>query len=136
MELTQYKKLRTAVQSNAAPATSTQVLEVEDNLRSMLMSTGIFEDVEVEHTEDVDELVIAMCTFPSQLSQVQIAQRLEQAWQDRLRFEFWEAHVTLVDDEQVEFQGATRTGSDGTYVTIHVVAQKAHVPAQRVGGTW
>ena len=136
MELTQYKKLRTAVQSNAAPATTDQVLEVEDNLRSMLMSTGIFEDVEVEHTEDVDELVIAMCTFPSQMSQVQIAQRLEQAWEDRLRFQFWEAHVTLVDDEQVEFQGATRTGSNGTYVTVHVVAQKAHVPAQRVGGSW
>ena len=135
MELTQYRKLRTAVQSNAAPATTTQVLEVEDNLRTMLMSTGIFEDVEVEHTDDIDELVIAMCTFPSQMSQVQIAQRLEQAWQDRLRFEFWEAHVTLVDDEQVEFQGATRTGSNGTYVTVHVVAQKAHVPAQRVPST-
>ncbi len=132
MELTHYKKLRTAVQSNAAPADTTQVEELEENLRSMLMSTGIFEDVEVGHTDDVDELVIAMCTFPSQMSQVQIAQRLEQAWQDRLRYEFWEAHTTLVDDEQVEFQGATRTSSNGTYVTVHVVAQKAHVPAQRV----
>ena len=132
MELTQYKKLRTAVQSNSAPASTTQVEELEESLRSMLMSTGIFEDVEVEHTDNVDELVIAMCTFPSQMSQVQIAQRLEQAWQDRLRYEFWEAHTTLVDDEQVEFQGATRTSSNGTYVTVHVVAQKAHVPAQRV----
>ena len=132
MELTQYKKLRTAVQSNAAPASTTQVEELEESLRTMLMSTGIFEDVEVEHTDNVDELVIAMCTFPSQMSQVQIAQRLEQAWQDRLRYEFWEAHTTLVDDEQVEFQGATRTSSNGTYVTVHVVAQKAHVPAQRV----
>ena len=130
MELTQYRKLRTAVQSNAAPADTDQILEVEENLRSLLMSTGFFEDVEVEHTQDVDGLVIAMCRFPSQMSQVQIAQRLEQAWQDRLRFDFWEAHTTLVDDDQVEFQGATRTSAGGSYVTVHVVAQKT-VPAQR-----
>lgn len=136
MELTQYKKFRTAVQSNAAPATTDQIVAVEENLRSLLMSTGYFEDVEVDHTDDVDALVIAMCTFPAQMSHVQIAQRLEQAWLDRLRFEFWEAHTTLADDDQVELQGATRTSSSGTYVTVHVVAQKAHVPAQRVGSSW
>ena len=136
MELTQYKKFRTAVQSNAFPADSTQIVAVEENLRSLLMSTGFFEDVEVGHTDDVDALVIAMCTFPAQMSHVQIAQRLEQAWHDRLRFEFWEAHTTIADDEQVELQGATRTGSNGAYVTVHVVAQKAHVPAQRVGSSW
>ena len=132
MELTQYKKYRTAVQSNASPATSEQITQVEDNVRSMLLASGVFEDVEVDHTDDVDGLVIAMCTFPAQMSHVQIAQRLEQAWQDRLRFGFWEAHATLADDDQVEFQGATRSGSAGTYVTLHIVAQKAHVPAQRV----
>jgi hypothetical protein len=136
MELTQYHKYRTAVQSNASPAPPAQIQQVEQNLRSLLMSTGIFEDVEVDHTDDVDELVIAMCTFPSQMSHVQIAQRLEQAWQDRLRFEFWEAHATLADDDQVEFQGATRAGSGGSYVTVHIVAQKAGVPAQRMGSTW
>jgi hypothetical protein len=129
----QYKKLRAAVQSNAAPASSVQVQEVETDLRDLLMSTGFFEDVEVEHTDDVDQMVIAMCTFPAQMSQLHIAQRLEQAWNDRLRFDFWEAHSTLVDDEQVEFQGASRTSASGTYVTVHVVAQRAHVPAQRIG---
>ncbi len=136
MELTQYKKFRTAVQSNAAPAEPSQIVAVEENLRSMLMSTGFFEDVEVDHTDDLDAMVIAMCKFPPQMSHVQIAQRLEQAWLDRLRFEFWEAHTTIADDDQVELQGATRTSSSGTYVTVHVVAQKAKVPAQRVGSTW
>ena len=132
MELTQYKKYRTAVQSNASPANTEQVTRVEEKVRSMLMSTGFFEDVEVEHTDDIDELVIAMCKFPEQMSHVQIAQRLEQAWEDRLRFDFWEAHATLADDDQVEFQGATRSGSAGEYVTVHIVAQKARIPAQRV----
>ena len=136
MELTQYHKYRTAVQSNASPADPEQIQQVEQNVRAILMSTGFFEDVEVEHTDDIDELVIAMCRFPAQMSHVQIAQKLEQAWQDRLRFEFWEAHATLADDDQVEFQGATRAGSGGKYVTVHIVAQKAEVPAQRIGSSW
>ena len=96
------------------------------------MSTGFFEEVEVDHTDNLDGMVIAMCKFPAQMNQSQVAARLEQAWEDRLRFQFWEAHTTIIDDDQVEFQGATRTGSNGSFVTLHVVAQKAPIPAQRI----
>lgn len=132
MELTHYKKLRTAVQSNSSPAAGDQIAKLEDNLRESLMSTGFFEEVEVDHTDNIDGMVIAMCKFPAQMSEAQVAAKLEQAWEDRLRFGFWEAHATLVDFDQVEFQGATRTGSGGSYVTIHIVAQKAPIPAQRL----
>ena len=132
MELTTYKKLRTAVQSNASPAAEDDVRKLEQNLRDVLVSTGFFEDVEVDHTDNPDGMVIAMCTFPAQMDESQVAARLEQAWQDRLRFQFWEAHSTLVDAEQVEFLGATRTGSGGAFVTVHLVAQKGPIPAQRV----
>lgn len=132
MELTQYKKLRTAVQSNASPAGPDDRTRMAQALRETLMATGFFEEVEVDHTDNLDGMVIAMCKFPAQMSQAQVAARLEQAWQDRLRFQFWEAHSTIVDDDQVEFQGATRTGSNGHFVTMHVVAQKAPIPAQRV----
>jgi hypothetical protein len=131
MELTSYKKLRTAVQSNASPAAEPDVRRLEQDLREVLVSTGFFEDVEVDHTDNPDGMVIAMCTFPSQMDRAQVAARLEQAWEDRLRFQFWEAHSTLVDDEQVEFLGATRTGSNGAFVTVHLVAQKDTIPAQR-----
>jgi hypothetical protein len=132
MELTHYKKLRTAVQSNASPAAIEDIRQVEQNLHDTLMATGFFEEVEVDHTDNLDGMVIAMCKFPAQMSQSQVAARLEQAWQDRLRFQFWEAHTTIVDEDQVEFQGATRTGSNGSFVTLHVVAQKAPIPAQRI----
>jgi hypothetical protein len=132
MELTQYKKLRTAVQSNASPAGVTDIQRLEQELRDILMSTGFFEEVEVDHTDNADGMVIAMCKFPAQMNESQVAARLEQAWQDRLRYQFWEAHTTIVDADQVEFQGATRTGSNGSFVTLHVVAQKAPIPAQRV----
>jgi hypothetical protein len=132
MELTHYKKLRTAVQSNASPAALEDIRQVEQNLHDTLMATGFFEEVEVDHTDNPDGMVIAMCKFPAQMNQSQVAARLEQAWQDRLRFQFWEAHTTIIDEDQVEFQGATRTGSNGSFVTLHVVAQKAPIPAQRI----
>ena len=91
-----------------------------------------FDEVEVGHTDDVDKLVIAMCTFPAQADKTRVAQRLETMWQDRLRYGFWEAHALLVDDDQVELEGATRPSTYGHYVTVHVVAQKGRVPAQRL----
>jgi hypothetical protein len=132
MELTQYKKVRTGVQSNASPASVADIRRVEQELRDILVTAGFFEEVEVDHTEDPDGMVIAMCTFSTQMNEAQVATRLEQAWQERLRFEFWEAHSTLVDEDQVEFQGATRTGSNGSFVTVHLLAQKAPIPGQRM----
>jgi hypothetical protein len=132
MELTQYHKLRAGVQANAAPGSSRALRDVQQNLELALASVGLFSDVEVGYTDDVDSLVIAMCTFPEELSEAEVARRLELLWKDRLRYGFWEAHAMLVDEGQVELEAATRSAQDGHYVTVHVVAQKGFVPAQRV----
>jgi hypothetical protein len=60
-----------------------------------------------------------------------LARWLEQLWQQQLRYGFWEAHTLLVDDTQVEFLGATRSGLNGHYVTLHLIAQRAFIPVQR-----
>ena len=52
-------------------------------------------------------------------------------YQDGLRYGFWEAHATLVEAAQVELLGATRAGPHGHYATVHVIAQRAALPAQR-----
>ena len=131
MEIAQFHKLRAAVQTNASPGTAAELRSVKDDLQRALATVGLFEEVEVDYTDDVDNLVIAMCTFPEQLSRSEIAHRLEVLWQDRLRYPFWEAHTVLVDRDQIELEGATRAGANGHYVTIHIVAQQARVPAQR-----
>ncbi|QIK67461.1 hypothetical protein G7072_14905 [Nocardioides sp. HDW12B] len=132
MEIAQYHKMRRAVQVNASPGSAQELRAVQSDLRTALASVGLFEEVEVEYTDDLDQLVIAMFTFPEQLSRSEVARRLELMWEDRLRYPFWEAHSLLVDKDQIEFQGATRAGSNGHYVTVHIVAQQARVPAQRV----
>jgi hypothetical protein len=135
VEIAQYHKMRRAVQVNASPGSVRELRAVQDDLRAALASEGIFDEVEVECTDDLDHLVIAMFTYPEQLSRDEVVRRLEQMWEDRLRYPFWEAHTVLVDKAQIEFEGATRTSSTGHYVTVHVVAQQSRFPTQRTADT-
>ena len=131
MNLMQFHRLRTAIQGNAAPGSTRDLATVEGSLRSLLMSSGLFVDVEVERTDDPDQLVIALCTFDPHVSEAAVAGQLERLWADRVSYPFWEAHALLVEDEHVELEAASRPSPVGGYVTVHLVAQKARIPAQR-----
>jgi hypothetical protein len=132
MDLLQFHKMRTAIQDNAFPGSGADLATVEGSLRDLLMASGLFEQVEVDHTDNPDHLVIALCQFRPFLTEADVAQRLEAIWDDRVRYPFWEAHAIHVENDHVEFEAATRQSSGGHYVTVHLVAQKARVPAQRV----
>ena len=131
MDLLQFHKMRTAIQGNAYPGSGTDLATMERNLRDLLMASGIFEEVEVEHTDDPDRLVIALCHFKPDYSEQDVAAHVERMWHDRVRYPYWEAHTLVVDKEHVEFEAATRSSNTGPYVTVHMVAQKARIPAQR-----
>jgi len=131
MDLAHFHTLRTAVQHNAVPPSTVALSSLEGELRDMLLSSDLFEEVEVEITDNPDALVIALCQFKPDCSEDSIAASLEQIWNDRVRYPFWEAHTTIVAPEHVEFEGATRFSSGGHYATVHLVAQKARIPAQR-----
>jgi len=133
MELLGYRKLRSGLQMNAAPAGPAAVQPLARRLQDSLQATGLFSDIEVDATENVDAMVIGMCTFPAEMAAGRLAQWLEQLWRQQLRYGFWEAHTLLVDDDQVEFLAATRSGRNGHYVTVHLIAQRAFVPHQRDG---
>jgi hypothetical protein len=134
MEMVKYHQLRTAVQANASPGAGAQLTLLEAALRDRLIASGLFVGVEVEHTDNPDNLVIAMCEFRPELTEKEIASQLEEIWDNQVRYQFWEAHSTYVEDEHVEFEAATRPDSTGRYVTVHLVAKKAFVPAQRQHG--
>jgi len=135
MDLLQFHRMRTAVQGNAFPGKETELDSVAGQLRRMLMDSGIFEEVEVEHTDDPDQLVIALCKFLPYFTERDVAAHLERIWGDRVSYPFWEAHAFHVENEHVEFEAATRHSSGGHYVTVHLIAQKAKIPMQRVGGS-
>lgn len=131
MNLMQFHRMRKAIQVNAAPGSTRDLTTVEASLRSMLVSSGLFADVEVERTDDPDQLVIALCTFDPHVAEADVAGRLERMWADRVSYPFWEAHVLLVESDHVELEAASRPSPVGGYVTVHLVAQKARIPAQR-----
>lgn len=131
MDLLHFHTLRLAVQGNAYPGSGRDLQHVAENLRDLLVETGLFQEVEVESTDDPDQLVIGLCHFRPDLSEDDVAGVVERLWDERVRYPFWEAHALLLDDSYVEFEAATRSSGTGHYVTVHLVAQKAAVPAQR-----
>jgi len=132
MRLMDYRTLRTGVQLNARPGTAADLRPIARDLERELTATGLFTNVEVDHTDNVDHLVVAMASFDATLTEEQVALRLEDVWNGRMRFGYWAIHSTLVTKNQVELQGATLAHLGGPYITLHVVAQKVAVPAQRV----
>jgi hypothetical protein len=134
MELTHFHHRRTAIQGNASPGRGRDLAVVERTLRDVLMASGLFEQVEVEHTDDPDQLLIALCMFRPVFTEADIAFRLENLWSDRVRYDFWEAHAVRTHEDLVDFEAASSVGPAGPYVTVHLVAQKAQIPEQR-GGT-
>jgi hypothetical protein len=131
MDLIAFHKLRNGIQGNVCPGSLKELKKVEKDLRAMLMTSGIFEDVAVEHTSDPDRLVIALCRFAPEYSEQDIAEVMEWMWQDRVSYPYWEAHALRVDMVHVEFQPASRNGDSAHCVTVHMVAEKLHIPAQR-----
>lgn len=133
MDLLQFHRVRTAIQGNASPGSVDDLATLEGSLRLLLMTSGLFDEVEVEYTDDPDQLVIALCTFPGHVAEVDVAHRLEQLWADRVAYPFWEAHALHVEGGYVELEAASRPSSEGGYITVHLVAQAVRIPAQRPG---
>ena len=130
MRLMDFHTLRSGVQLNAPPAPGRALTALEGFLRGQLTKTGLFDTVEVEHTDDPDRLLVALCQYRQTLSEYDVADVVEGLW-DRIRYPYWEAHTTAVDDGHVELQAATREGALGHYVTVHLIAQRSQVPSQR-----
>lgn len=135
MDVRQYHRLRAAIQDNAAPGRWEDVAPMADTLRALLSCSVLFSNVEVEATDDPDQMVIGLCEFRTGIDSGTVAGFLEDAWEDRLRYPFWEVHSTRASSTHVEFHGATRHSPVGHYVTFHVVARRHRIPAQRTGPT-
>ncbi len=131
MQLMHFHTLRTGVQVNASPAPERVLVATESKLQELLTRSGLFDNVEVGHTDDPDELVVGLCQFRQYVSEYAVAEAIEQLWDDGVRSPFWEVHATTVDEGYVEFHGATRESAVGHYTTVHLVAQRTPVPAQR-----
>jgi len=131
MHLMHFHQLRAGLQNNAPPASEPALTDRAELLRGLLTGSGLFVTVEAEHTGDPDRLLAGLCTFRQAAAEEDVAAGVERLWLDWLCYPFWEVHSTYVDANHVEFEGATRESVLGHYVTVHLVCQRAPVPAQR-----
>lgn len=131
MQLMQFHTLRSGVQNNASPAGERALAVMADHLRDLLFSCGLFDTVEVEPTDNPDQLVAALCQFRQNVSEEEVALTIERLWDERVSYTFWEAHAIRLDEGFVELEGATRESVVGRYATLHFVATRSQVPLQR-----
>jgi hypothetical protein len=123
MDLMSFQKLRDGLQLNVAPAPQRATATAVERLRSALITSGVFADVEIEPTGDGDRLVAGLCRYSTEHSEDQIVDRLTQIWTAELRYHGWDAHSLLVDEGHVELQAATVAADRSRYLTLHLIAQ-------------
>ncbi len=97
----------------------------------VLSESGLFETVEVEHTDDPDQLVVGLCRLEDSVSEDVVGVAVQRLWRDHVSYPFWEIHSIKAEDDHVELHGATRESIVGGYVTVRLVAHRPSVPAQR-----
>ncbi|GAB2746563.1 hypothetical protein [Nocardioides pakistanensis] len=131
MQLVQFHTLCTGLQGNASPAAAPALAGKERVLRDLLEQSGAFVSVEVEHTDDPDRLLVGLCQFRQHLSEEVVVTLLSRLWEAGVRYPYWEAHTFLVEDGHVELRAASRESHLGHYLTVHLLAQRSMVPAQR-----
>ena len=138
MNLVAFQSLRNGLRMNAAPATSQVRRVLEVGLHAELLTSGVFDVVEVGGSDDADRLVLGLCTYSAGISEDEARWAIERAW-SALAFHHWQAHAFLTDEGHVELQAATLDRPGGRYLTLHLVVERsavpvASVPAQRETG--
>ena len=128
-----FHRLRSAVQVNAGPADPALAAVVEGQLREGLRASGLFDVVEVEVTQDPDQLVIALCRCGPGVPPWEAGHGLKRVWRALAGDTPWEAHAAWVTEEIADFQGAL-TLPGGGYVTLHAVAQAAEPTQEGLAG--
>jgi hypothetical protein len=129
MDLTSFHKLRQAVQENANPAASEHVVLLQQHLQHQLQTSGLFSEVELGRTDDLDQLVIGVCRCADGILPWEAGVGVEQIWQRVAANAVWEAHFVGSSDSLMELEGALTVNDGGQFVTVHVVAEPATVPA-------
>ncbi|KRF22869.1 hypothetical protein [Phycicoccus sp. Soil802] len=123
MDVTSFNKLRLAVQENASPADSALATHLRHALQAALTESRLFGDVELGHTDDVDQLVIGVCRCADGVLPWEAGMGLERLWQTVAADTAWEAHFVSCTDSLMDFQAAVTVDDKGRYITVHVVAE-------------
>jgi hypothetical protein len=128
MDSVSFHKLRTAVQENSHPAGDRAAGGLQRTLQVALSASGLFDEVELGCTDDVDQLIIGVCRCSAEILPWEAGLGVERLWRTVSSGVEWEAHHVGCTDSLMEFEGAVTVDGSGHYLTVHLVAE----PAQQV----
>jgi hypothetical protein len=129
MDQAAFHKLRLAVQENAHPAESQHARQLKRFVETALEESGLFAEVELGRTDDVDRLVIGVCRCAAEVLPWEAGMALERIWMTAVVDARWEAHAVVCTDSIMEFEGALTVDDRGSYVTLQIVAEPPLVEA-------
>jgi hypothetical protein len=125
MEQAAFHKLRLAVQENAHPAESQHARALKRTVETALEDCGLFAEVELGRTDDVDRLVIGVCRCAGDVLPWEAGMAVERVWATAVVDAHWEAHTVVCTDSIMEFEGAFTVDDRSSYVTLQLVAEPA-----------
>lgn len=109
---------------NLPPARGEILESAATRLRNRLRASAMFAQVEVEATEDEDQLLIGMLKYRPGTPARQVASFLEAIWVTTLRLPGLDAFTFLVEDGHVELESVTGDRAAHYYITLHLIAQE------------
>lgn len=132
MNLVAFQTLRRGLQHNAVPVTSQVRSLLETGLREELTASGLFEELELGSSDDLDRLVIGVCVYRGDVDEQAVVAAVERAW-SAVAFHHWSAHAFLTEEGHVELQAASLDRPGGRFASVHLVAQRAAVAGPAAG---
>jgi len=123
-----YDNIMSWLQPAVRPAAGAQVAEQTERIRQGLEASGLFHTVEIEATDDPDQMVIAIVGFDYQMSTHWMVDDLDALWADQLRDATWHRNTISLTEHELDMRGVTRLGADGDYLTVRIVAEPRVAP--------
>ncbi len=124
MDMTEFRGLRAGLTSNLPAARGEALAFAEAKLLTRLQSSNMFTGVEVDTTEDRDNLLVALLRYRPGTPERQVASYLEAVWVTQMRVEGLDAFTFLVQDGHVELRAVTGDKELNHFLTLHLIAQE------------
>lgn len=122
MDKTEFRRLKDGLIINVPPASGAVIDAAESKLRHRLMSSAMFAKVEVETTEDPDQLLVAMVRYRPGTPRRQVCSYLEAVWISELRLPGLDAFHFDAEDGHVELESVTGDTASGYFLSLHLIA--------------
>lgn len=122
MDQREFQRLKDGLIINLPPAGDDVIESAAARLRARLTASAMFAGVEVETTDDVAQLLVAMVRYRPGTPEAHVSSYLEAVWISELSLPGLDAFHVLAEDGQVELECVTGDQASGYFLSLHLLA--------------